>query len=142
MARSNDPFCPPCPLTPAGAHPPGADTIERGAAMPSHYADVADTKAFKTAETDTLNAVARVAKAVDSLTQVVNGLPVRGQFADAWKKAVGSFNTISQESKRNSDELAHAIATHGANTDMANVAAAEDYRRLHQAAEGATPGIV
>jgi hypothetical protein len=109
-----------------------------------HFADVVDTTAFKTAEADTMTAVARVARAVDQLSEVVHGLDVRGEFADTWKKAVASFTTICQESKRNSDELAHAIATHGSNTDKANAAAAEAYRRLGQAAEGATstPGLV
>jgi hypothetical protein len=100
------------------------------------FTDVADTKAFQHAERDTLDAVARVGKAVDALTQAVHGLDVKGEFADTWKRAVGTFDRTSQECKRNCEQLALAVATHGRNTDTANAGAAETYQRLAQAADG------
>jgi uncharacterized protein YukE len=104
--------------------------------MASHYSDVADIRAFKDAETDTLDAVRRVGKAVDALTQAVHGLDVKGEFADTWKRAVGNFDRTSNECKRNVEHLAEAVATHGRNTDNANTGAAEQYRKLASGAEG------
>src|SRR5262245_7746309 len=101
-----------------------------------HYADVVDTKAFKDAETDTLQAVDRVGKAVDQLTQAVHGLDVKGDFADTWKRAVSNFDRTSHECKRNVEQLAEAVATHGRNTDSANSGAAQRYGQLANAAEG------
>jgi len=104
--------------------------------MADHYSDVVDTKAFKDAEQDTLQAVGRVGKAVDALTQAVHGLDVKGEFADTWKRAVTNFDNTSRECKRNVEQLAAAVATHGGNTDRANTEAAEGYRGLASAAEG------
>jgi uncharacterized protein YukE len=101
-----------------------------------HFADVVDTKAFRDAETDTLQAVRRVYKAVTNLTQAVHGLDVKGEFADTWKRAVTNFDRTSAECKRNVEDLAEAVRTHGGNTDQANTSAAEGYRKLAQAAEG------
>jgi uncharacterized protein YukE len=101
-----------------------------------HYADVVDTKAFKIAESDTLQAVRQVGKAVTQLTDAVHGLDVKGAFADTWKQAVTNFDRTSQECKRNVEQLAQAVATHGRNTDSANTAAAERYGQLAKAAEG------
>ena len=103
-----------------------------------HYADVVDTKAFKDAEGDTLQAVRRVGKAVTQLTEAVHGLDVKGEFADTWKQAVTNFDRTSQECKRNVEQLAQAVATHGRNTDSANTTAAEGYRKLGQAARAAS----
>jgi uncharacterized protein YukE len=102
----------------------------------SFYSDVADTKAFQSAEADTLQAVHRVMQAVDAMTQAVHGLDVRGEFADTWKRAVTAFDTTSRECTRNCERLAEAVATHGRNTDQANTGAAEQYARLAQAATG------
>jgi uncharacterized protein YukE len=104
--------------------------------MAEHYSDVVDTKAFKDAESDTLQAVGRVGKAVDALTQAVHGLDVKGEFADTWKRAVTNFDRTSRECKRNVEQLAEAVATHGGNTDRANTEAAAGYRGLASAAEG------
>jgi uncharacterized protein YukE len=101
-----------------------------------HFADVVDTKAFKDAEGDTLEAVRRVYKAVTNLTQAVHGLDVKGEFADTWKRAVTNFDRTSAECKRNVEDLAQAVATHGGNTDRANTQAAEGYRKLGRAAQG------
>jgi uncharacterized protein YukE len=105
-------------------------------AADNHYADVVDTKAFKDAESDTLQAVRRVYKAVTNLTQAVQGLDVKGEFADTWKQAVTNFDRTSADCKRNVEDLAQAVATHGRNTDSANTNAAEGYRKLAQAAQG------
>lgn len=102
----------------------------------SFYSDVADTKAFQTAEADTLQAVQRVIKAVDALTQAVHGLDVRGEFADTWRRAVSAFDATSRECSRNCEQLAVAVATHGQNTDQANTGAAEQYQQLARAATG------
>jgi uncharacterized protein YukE len=102
----------------------------------NHYADVVDTKAFKDAESDTLQAVRRVSKAVANLTQAVHGLDVKGEFADTWKQAVTNFDRTSAQCKRNVEQLAEAVRTHGSNTDQANTSAAEGYRNLARAAEG------
>src|SRR5215204_3608521 len=104
--------------------------------MSEHYSDVADTKAFKDAETDTLQAVGQVGKAVDALTQAVHGLDVKGEFADTWMRAVTSFDRTSHDCKRNVEQLAQAVATHGRNTETANTSAAEGYRKLAAAADG------
>jgi hypothetical protein len=101
-----------------------------------HYADVVDTKAFQDAESDTLQAVRRVGKAVSQLTDAVHGLDVKGEFADTWKQAVTNFDRTSTECRHDVEQLAQAVATHGRTTDSANTAAAERYGRLANAADG------
>jgi hypothetical protein len=101
-----------------------------------HYADVVDTKAFTDAETDTLEAVRRVGKAVTQLTAAVHGLDVKGAFDDTWKQAVTNFDRTGQHCTRNVEQLAQAVATHGRSTDSANTGAAERYRQLANAADG------
>ena len=102
----------------------------------SYYTDVANIKAFEEAEADTLQAVGRVAKAVDALTRAVHGLDVSGEYAETWKRAVVTFERTSQQCKRNVEQLAAAVATHGRNTDTANTAAAESYQRMAKGADG------
>jgi uncharacterized protein YukE len=100
------------------------------------FSDVTQTQAFQTAEQETVTAVRRVQRAVDTLTQAVHGLDVKGDFADQWKRAVTTFDATSQECKRNCDELAAAVAAHGRSTDTANQNAAQAYGSLAQGANG------
>jgi uncharacterized protein YukE len=100
------------------------------------FSDVDQTKAFQTAEQETVAAIRRVQKAVDTLSQAIHGLDVKGDYADQWKTAVTTFDTTSQECKRNCDQLAEAVAAHGHSTDTANANAATGYGSLAKAATG------
>ena len=100
------------------------------------FSDVDQTKAFQTAEQDTLTAIRRVQKAVDALSSAIHGLDVKGDYADTWKKATHTFDTTSQACKKNCDDLAAAVAAHGRSTDTANVNATQGYEGLAKAATG------
>jgi uncharacterized protein YukE len=100
------------------------------------FSDVDQTKAFQTAEQETVTAIRRVQKAVDTLSQAVHGLDVKGDFAEQWRTAVTTFDTTSQECKRNCDQLAQAVADHGRSTDTANQNAAQSYGTLAKGASG------
>ena len=102
----------------------------------SYFSDVDQTKAFQTAEDETLSAIRRVQAAVDHLSQAIHGLDVKGQFAETWKQAVTTFDTTSQECKKNCDQLAAAVAAHGRNTESSNQAAADAYGSLARSADG------
>jgi hypothetical protein len=100
------------------------------------FSDVQHTQAFQTAEQETVTAIRRVQKAVDTLSQAVHGLDVKGEYADQWKLAVTTFDSTSQECKRNCDQLAEAVAAHGRATDTANQNAAQGYGALAKSATG------
>lgn len=100
------------------------------------FSDVQETKAFQTTEEETVAAVRHVMRAVDNLSQAVHGLDVKGEFAEQWKTAVTTFDTTSQECKRNCEQLAAAVATHGRNTETANVNAAQSYGAMAKSASG------
>jgi hypothetical protein len=101
-----------------------------------YFSDVDQTKVFQTAEQETVTAIRHVQKAVDALSQAVHGLDVGGDFAQQWKTAVTTFDTTSQECKRNCDQLAEAVAAHGHSTDGANQNASAAYQQLGKAATG------
>lgn len=103
----------------------------------SFFSDVVDTRAFATAEQDTLAAIRKVVSSVDHLVSAVHGLDVKGQFADQWHQATAAFDATTQECKRGCDRLAEAVLVHGQNTDRANTSAADAYRSLASAARGA-----
>jgi uncharacterized protein YukE len=102
----------------------------------SYFSDVDQTKAFQTAEEETVSAIKRVQVAVDQLRSAVHGLDVKGQFAETWKQAVTTFDATSQECKKNCDQLAAAVAAHGRNTEISNQAATDAYGTLAKNATG------
>jgi uncharacterized protein YukE len=102
----------------------------------SFFTDVSQTKAFQTAEEETVSAIRRVQSAVDTLTQAVHGLDIKGDFAEKWKAAVTTFDTTSQECKRNCDQLANAVAAHGRSTEASNQSAADAYGSMAKSANG------
>jgi DNA-binding ferritin-like protein len=100
----------------------------------SFFTDVVDTRAFQTAEQDTLQSINKVMGSVDHLVQAVHGLDVKGQFAEQWHAATSAFDTTTQECKKGCDRLAEAVRVHGQNTDRANQSAADAYQNLASAA--------
>lgn len=109
--------------------------------MSGSFSDIADTRAFEVAQQETLDAVGRVARAVEALSATVHGLPVEGEFASAWQAAVAKFDAGSQATKRNCVQLADAVRSHGRSTDAANVSAAQAFHDLARKA-GDAPGLV
>jgi hypothetical protein len=102
----------------------------------SFFSDVTQTKAFQTAEEETVSAIRRVQSAVDSLKEAVHGLDIKGDYAEKWKAAVTTFDTTSQECKRNCDQLALAVAAHGQRTESANQSASDAYGSMAKGAGG------
>ena len=102
----------------------------------SFFSEVTESGAFSTAADDTVAAITRVSRAVDTLTQAVHGLDVRGDFAVAWRQAVTRFDETRLDCKRNCEQLAEAVRAHGQNTESANASAAEAFTRQARAAEG------
>jgi hypothetical protein len=100
------------------------------------FSDVDESKAFQTAEQETVTAIRRVQKAVDALRTAIHGLDVKGDYAEQWKTATVTFDTTSQECKKNCERLAQAVAEHGHSTDGANANAAQGYGQLAKAATG------
>ena len=101
-----------------------------------YFSDAHETRAFQTAEQETVTAIRQVQKAVDELSAAVHGLDVKGDFAEQWRTAVTTFDVTSQECKRNCDQLAAAVAAHGRSTEAANQSAADSYGAMARAATG------
>jgi hypothetical protein len=100
------------------------------------FSDVDETKAFKTAEEETITAVNRVKKAVEALSSAIHGLDVKGDYAKQWTTATTHFDTKTAECKKSCDLLAKAVADHGRSTDTANDTASQGYGNLARAAQG------
>jgi hypothetical protein len=103
--------------------------------MSSFASDVRDSHAFVIARQDTLDAIEQMKRAVGNMQSTVNGLPVAGRYATAWRSAVAAFNTVAEATKKNADELAEAVLVHGRNTDTANDSGQEIFNKLANQAQ-------
>jgi phage tail sheath gpL-like len=77
------------------------------------FDDLDDADVLPTAEEQMVAAIRRVQVAVDGMSRAVHRLEVKGGVAERWMAAVTTFDTTSQECRRNCDRLAAALAARG-----------------------------
>src|ERR1700733_9933328 len=111
-----------------------AQPEHRGGGMPFE-SDIKDSAAFAKAQADTLEAIAGMKRAVGTMRDTVNGLPIRGRYATEWLRAVAAFNQVAEAANKNADTLATKVATHGKNTDMAYDAGEQAFQSHTNAAQ-------